>query len=667
MKEWMMPAAFALTICISFAVVSSGAESIGILVAVILPTAAWYLVEGRKVNGKWLVCAAMVAAIAVPSAIPLAANRNLVVANETRSDGWELLMKFSSYAELENFITTNNGVYPIYRPTPVQDALAELVVPTANIIESGSTGFQFRISDDTVSIFTDHSTTNIQVEGVDEADIVKTDGRYIYIISGNTVVILLAYPPEQARVLSRIELDGSPIEIFVNGDKLVVFEESWNSYNIGVMNSREAVAVVIPPRWGWYRQQTIIRIYNISDRENPVLIEKIELSGTYFDSRMIGGYIYVVTNMPAMLDENDVVILPAISSSKTVKSVAATEIYYFDDVPQYNTFAIIVAVDVKNAKMSEEKVILTTQANNMYVSTSNIYATYTIWEDGLEKTAVHKIPMASGKIMYRGEAEVPGRVLNQFSMDEYRGYFRIATTTGYEWDDSARNHIYVLNGDLEIVGKLENLAPTERIYSARFMGDRAYLVTFRRTDPLFVLDLSNPAAPRVLGELKIPGYSDYLHPYDSTHIIGVGRGEWGEVKIALFDVSNPENPEEISKYEVGGWGNDSYALQDHKAFLFSRAKNLLVMPIGSYRRQDAYVFHISAENGIVLKGTVSHQEDVTTNNQIIQIKYSPYWRYDPSRSVKRSLYIGNVLYTISDSMVKMNNLNDLSAINEVIA
>jgi uncharacterized secreted protein with C-terminal beta-propeller domain len=296
-------------------------------------------------------------------------------------------------------------------------------------------------------------------------------------------------------------------------------------------------------------------------------------------------------------------------------------------------------------------------AQNIFVSSSNIYITYTnggymyIEDDSNnEKTVIHKISIADGRIEYKCWGEVPGSVLNQFSIDEYQGYLRIATTTGDVWGSSARNNVYVLGEDLSIVGRLEGIAPGERIYSARFMGGRVYLVTFRRVDPLYVIDLVNPANPRVLGELEIPGYSDYLHPYDETHIIGVG---WNNgVKIALFDVSDPENPREMSKYETSGYSEVS---QDHKAFLFSRSKNLLVMPIESYCSQDAYVFHISVDNGIVFKGNISHSE-----NDVYS--WSSYYN---NYSVKRSLYIENVLYTISDGMLKMNDLADLHAINSI--
>jgi uncharacterized secreted protein with C-terminal beta-propeller domain len=265
-------------------------------------------------------------------------------------------------------------------------------------------------------------------------------------------------------------------------------------------------------------------------------------------------------------------------------------------------------------------------------------------------------------------------------MDEYDGYFRVATTT---WGETTGNHVYILDMDLNIVGSLEDLAPGETIYSARFMGERGYMVTFKQVDPLFVIDLSDPSNPRELGYLKVTGYSDYLHPYDETHLIGIGKettdaGEfaWYQgVKISLFDVSDVSNPQEIDKLEIGDRGTESPVLYDHKAFLFDRSRNLMVMPIlvaevdqseypegvpswayGEPVWQGAYVFDISLDAGISVRGTITHIEDIADPEY--------YYYYSPF-AVERSLYIDDVLYTISQAKIKMNSLENLEYINEV--
>lgn len=277
-----------------------------------------------------------------------------------------------------------------------------------------------------------------------------------------------------------------------------------------------------------------------------------------------------------------------------------------------------------------------------------------------DKSVIHKISVNKGDISYKTAGEVSGHILNQFSMDEYKGNFRVATTTGNVWGGNSLNHLYILDEELKIVGSLEDLAKGEKIYSARFMGDRAYIVTFKKVDPLFVIDVSNPNAPKVLGYLKIPGYSDYLHPYDANHVIGIGKDArdasseevfgrnldfaWYQgVKISLFDVSDVENPIEQAKYVIGDRGTDSPVLSDHKALLFDKEKNLLVIPVSvaeidrsKYREcskeelnsprayefclsdntygeqvwQGAYVFNID-ENEITLKGKITHNEIYT--------------------------------------------------------
>ncbi|HUS77778.1 MAG TPA: beta-propeller domain-containing protein, partial [Patescibacteria group bacterium] len=290
---------------------------------------------------------------------------------------------------------------------------------------------------------------------------------------------------------------------------------------------------------------------------------------------------------------------------------------------------------------------------------------------------------------YTADGAVPGNVLNQFSMDEYDDHFRIATTAGRvsRSGGDTSNNVYVLNSSLNIVGRLEDLAPGERIHSARFMGGRCYLVTFKKVDPLFTIDLNDPENPFVLGKLKIPGYSDYLHPYDEDHLIGIGKetveAEEGDfawyqgVKISLFDVSDVENPRELSKLEIGDRGTDTPALYDHKAVLFSRSRNLLVIPIlvaeidesdyaddvlanayGEYVYQGAHVFHVSPEEGIRLRGVVSHIEG---DEAFLKSGYY----FDSELMVERSLYIDDVLYTLSSGMVKMNWLDDLAEVGSV--
>lgn len=663
--------------------------------------------------------------------------------------------KFSSYFELRDFINARleiAGFGSSYFPPPRDmvwtwdDGKYHWTIGGANsppvfAASVETTGFQVTLDDstgNTTSELRDYSDTNIQVEGVDEADFIKTDGEFIYLVSGNTLLIIKAYPTQTAKVLSKIELDSTPTEILKNGGRLIIFGTKYAE-----ITTYPDTCSCFPPR----SHQTFVKVYNISDKENPVEEREMEIDGNYYDSRMVGNYVYLIVNSPLNY-LNGEIELPNIATNGENRRVNASEVHYFDTFEKSYQFTIVLSLDLsgKNNEYSS-KVFLMGYTQNIFVSNNNIYVTYRkgteaprYWDDLInrisknlprnvrdeidgskkedlsflqrvrkikaialryyenlendekwdfrskidqdvwdvksdiqkEATIVHRISISNGKIEHKAVGEVPGRVLNQFSMDEHQGYFRIATTTGHVsgWGNgTAKNHVYVLNMDLDIVGRLEDLAPGERIYSARFMGDRVYLVTFKKVDPLFVIDLKDPENPKVRGELKIPGYSDYLHMYDENHLIGIGKdtieSDWGGfawyqgVKIALFDVSDPDNPKEISKYIVGARGTDSSALQDHKAFLFDREKNLLVVPIGNYQSQDAYVFHVSVENGIVQKGVITHRDNIETT-----VGRRTYLR-DYNSSIKRSLYIENVLYTVSNAAIKMNDLEDLGEIGRI--
>jgi len=580
---------------------------------------------------------------------------------EPETIGCTTLKKFSSYEELRSFVKAGGKAGPYYG---FDDRRALTNPSTFSLSESA----------DSAPTAHGYSTTNIQVEGVDEADIVKTDGEYIYLVSKDRVLIVKAYPPEEAEVVSEIRLDGNLREIFINGDKLALFEEASS--------------------------QTFIRVYDVSDRGSPASKKNVSVEGFYFNSRMIGDYVYAVINRPAYCSsEEDEVTLPKIYSNGRVEEVSATDIYYSNITDYYYSYTTIVAVNVQDDEQEPTyQPFLFGATRNMYVSTNNIYITLpntTRVErfgiaDVVERTIVHRIHVENGNVEPAASGGVPGHVLNQFSMDEYNGFFRIATTTGQVWgwgESASKNHVYILDLGLSLIGRLEDLAPGEKIYSARFMGDRGYLVTFKKVDPLFVLDLSNPSDPCVLGQLKITGYSDYLHPYDETHIIGIGKETieaeednfaWYQgIKISLFDVSEVETPKEIDKYEIGDRGTDSPILSDHKAFLFDKSKNLLVIPVtvaeidpakypqgvppytyGDFVWNGAYVFNISLEGGLELKGRIAHLD-----NEAELMKSGHY--YQSGYSVKRSLYIGNVLYTISDCKIKMNSLVDMSEINEL--
>jgi len=362
--------------------------------------------------------------------------------------------------------------------------------------------------------------------------------------------------------------------------------------------------------------------------------------------------------------------------------IAPTKIYYSDSANysdianNYFTYTTFVGLNVNdNTEKLTNMTVLMGRASTMYVSLNNIYVTYPTWSETGDYTSIYRVSVNKASLAFETKGIIPGYILNQYSMDEYNGNFRLATTS----QKQQSSNIYVLNMNLTIIGKIENLAVTETIYSARFMGDKAFLVTFRQTDPFFVIDLSNPVEPKVAGELKIPGYSSYLHMYDENHVIGLGM-ENNTVKLSLFDVTNVNNPTEIARYIAQGDYTSSDALYEPKAFLFDKAKELLVIPVsitqygvieggngasssgkdigiaplqGGYW-QGAYVFKLTAA-GFELEGRITHQEN--TNQQ--------YYYGDYNLNVNRALYIGNMLYTVSNTKVLLNNLTDLTQIAEI--
>ncbi len=590
------------------------------------------------------------------------------------------MKQFSSYEDLKNFLTTNtkDGSAYVYGGGPLD---AQFFGSTRDTLEPAPAPLSESRQDFSANSY---STTNIQVAGVDEADIVKTDGRYIYVAttdnfyysaSQNNVYIVKA-DPQDPRVIAEIVLGN---ETFVAGLFL-----SQDSSKLVVLGSQYQVYAYDEPRpeiaiYPYYSSvKTFINVYDISEKANPVLARNLTLSGSYFNSRMIDNYVYAVVSQPAYILE-DAVILPQVYQNAKASEIAPERIYYANISDNYFTFTTFIGLNIlDDAQEPTNMTVMMGGASNMYVSLSNIYVTYPTWSEQGQYTSIYRIRVNGSALTFEANGNVTGRILNQFSMDEYSSYFRIATNS---WTNNAqRNNVYVLDLNLTTVGKLENLAEGENLHSVRFMGNKCYLVTFKKTDPLFVIDLGEPTAPKVLGLLKIPGYSDYLHPYDENLLIGVGKetveaseGDfaWYQgVKLSLFDVSNVNDPKQLSKYVIGDRGTDSPILWDHKAFLFDKSNDgLLVIPVnlfdidetkyppgpstyGTFVWQGAYVFNLSPTGGFMLRGDITHiekQDDLYNGD---------YW-------ISRALYIGNTLYTVSNAKVQLNSLENLELIAEV--
>lgn len=602
--------------------------------------------------------------------------------------------RFSSYSGLVSFVQSKPSICDTSNGGPTPLPRAPSGITPSNL---GS----FTASSATV----DYSTTNVQVQGVDELDTVKTDGQYIYTITNNTLVIVKAYPAVGASVVSTIAPNGTLAGVFVSGNKLILIGGTPRYWPYPVMG----VATFVMP-YG-YNGQTRMWVYDISNRSSPALVFSLQENGGYVGSRLIGNSVYLITTENIII-RNSTIELPARTANGQAQTTLASEIYHSDVRDYAYSFTTVARLDFASAIGLSSQTFLISTSSTIYVSTGNIYLTSTIW-NCQQETAIHRVSISNGEVRYEATGTVLGSVLNQFSMDEYNGFLRVATTSwpivrpmmmGVSTTSSSASsppptpvpgtpvrtnpptpsqgpttNVYVLDMRLQQVGWLEKLSPGEQFHSARFMGDRGYLVTFKKTDPLFVIDLRNPRAPKVLGELYVSGYSDYLQPYDETHLIGIGKNAtdaavgsfaWYQgVKVSLFDVSDPTHPVEVSSYVIGDRGTQSPALSDSHAVLFDHDRGLFVIPVevaqlpknntspwawGNYVWQGAYVFNVSPGGGVVFKGGITHLK----NGEMPSYANS-------NRFVGRSLFINEVLYTISPAMIKMNNLGDLSEIGSV--
>ncbi len=540
----------------------------------------------------------------------------------------------------------------------------------------------------------DYSTTNAQVEGIDEADVVKTDGKYIY-IGGNNVVRIIGANRGSLSDGTAIKLSTDKLvnEIYVSDGKLailgsrrehdyVTYDTSRTDINIEIKSESRVVDIeaedsavderalversigIMPP---YYRGRnfSFIDVYDISDPLKPVYIKGHEMEGSYQSSRKNEDIIYMVTNMYPYGD----IVLPVMRDTVTGNKETRLTL---DDVmimPKHPStgYLIISAVNVDNHEKTEVEAI-TAYGMNLYMNDSALYLS----SDGAnDVSSIIKFKLEGMKVGYAGSGEVKGHLLNQFSMDEHAGNLRVATTT---WNEE--NALYVLDHSMNLMGSVTGLAKRETIYSVRFIGDKGYIVTFRTMDPLFVLDLSDPENPKVTGELKIPGFSNYLHPVGEDLILGIGADTYdiykkdssgkdiiigtrqGGIKYSLFDVSDMGKPKEVSKYVVGDAGSSSEAYYNHKAIMVDPSSERVAMDANLYYedqkgnyQQGAVVMSYEGKK-LTLKGILDSEPSGVYGNDI------PYGR--------RLLYIGDMLYYVQDGRITSYDYDSLKKIDDLV-
>lgn len=519
---------------------------------------------------------------------------------------------------------------------------------------------------------TGYSDTNVREEGIGEADTVKTDGENLYILNGQTVSIV-GVASEEMQPLSEVSFDGECYirEIYVEAEKLVIL------YTKTEFTGQEETGD------GYYKEYTCADVYDVSDPSSPEKVDTVTQSGNYKTMRVSGGYVYLLSEFYALgpVARTDTgVYIPEVQG----KLLEASAIY----MPQTklgSQYTVISAFALDDPSGKTDSKAVFGIGGICYVSGNNIYITESYYGTAdVTQTSIRRITYADGKLTGAAQTKVDGTLNDSFSIDEYNGYLRMVVTiepcesdedimpltgissaqtrngagddgvdTGESSSDSSSeavisNALYVLNEDLEMVGSINGLAEEEHVYSARFMGDIGYFVTFKQVDPLFSVDLTDPEKPKVIGELKIPGFSEYLHPYGDGKLLGIGMAVDEEgvttegIKISMFDVSDPENVEETSVLVLEDlYGAD--ALYNYKAVFVDTEKNLFGFSVyGDETEYDIF----SYDDGAGFRQVFS--------------------RRLPGYGDARGLYAGERFYLIAGNTVESYTLSDFQKVDDIV-
>lgn len=534
------------------------------------------------------------------------------------------------------------------------------------------------------------SGTNVQVSGVDEGDIVKTDGTYIYVLRDVELIIMKADGKTVSEVSHTIvgsewesttsdndlseTTEKMPVALYVVGDRAVVISSyfHWHESEEGASDQNT--------------NYVSVDIYNIENRAQPALMKSLGQDGYEVDSRMIGNTLFLCTAYYVYDPDqgSPEQFVPRLYTDGKSEPVSCGTIGILPDSDS-TTYAVLTSCDVASASTVNTQSILG-GGETVYMNADNLYLCRTVYHDDVADTGtdgpyevtthktdvtttVNRFSVADGTLNYAATGSVPGGLNNQFSLDEYNGYLRMATTEqngGYKvyvdeghkfenyepMDNVQSNDVFVLDGDLQTVGSVTNLAPDESVYSARFDGDYAYLCTYRTVDPIFAVNLSEPTAPEVVGELSLSGYSDYLHLWTEHQLFGLGMktqeiaSENGTtarldgMKMVMIDTADPASLKEESTLEIDA--DFSQALYNHKAILVDQARDLIAFPAeGNY-----LVYGYSADQGFQLK------KEITFENE---------WDWQ-----SRGLYIGDYFYVVSSDCIYAIDLNTLENAGQTI-
>ena len=603
--------------------------------------------------------------------------------SSTSTAGQQGLSSFGSYSQLQQYVSANaksaqqynrwgfgfGGVGPIWLPAAF--GVAKTLTETSAVTLATSTT-------SSLSNAVSYTGTNVQVQGVDELDRVKTDGTHLFVSTHDSVALINAYPPNSTKRLSTLSFPSGQV--------------------LGLESAPNRLMVMV--QTGSWMGGIELLLYDTSSLTSPVLVQNVTIAGNFVGARMADGYVYAVIQQPSYTFDgqgNATAAMPMVSQGGVQSELPPSSVYYTNNTAQISFYTMIPSISMTTGKESLVSV-LTGPSATIYVSTSNIYVAYTnyldlydvdgvpgnAWSEGVispqmvmqsQNSTVLRTSYANGTVTVAKSGVVPGTVLNQFSMDEYDGYFRIATSRFAMIDGVATtsDDVYVLDQNMSQVSALQNIAPGENIYAVRFTGDVGYVVTYQQIDPLFVISFKDVTKPVILSALKVTGYSDYLQPLPGGYLLGIGKesvqasdGNFSYylgLKISLFKVYENGSSAQVAKLDIGDRGTDSPVISDHLAFTYDPTRNITVIPLTLYlvSGNQTYEGGIPASGNPVWQGVYVIKVNSTGLAVLGKVSQYPAGQNvgdypNDSLSIDRSVIIGDYLYTISQSEVMVSSL-----------
>lgn len=565
-----------------------------------------------------------------------------------------------------------------------------------------------------------YSETNLQEAGVDESDCVKTDGVFFYVASRREIRIIQAMPADAMAVVSRIAVKGVMDSLYLYGNILVALYtpdggsgETWSGTHL------QGVADIGCPYWLPVNRQSGILIADIRDPAHPRTLKTITIDGNMVSSRRLDGNLHIIhhflPDLPplklwydgtekdrkAAIESNRIALAPLSladlipscalqnTDGETIetKALLSAADFVSTDETTGGSIVTVTTIDLDTADFPLHSTGFIGDVHYVYASVNSLYLAATSWnyqpwrEDASGAqihTILHRLSLAGGAVRYEAGGQIKGQLLNQFSMGEYENVLRVATSTG--WGADTRNYVFCLARDadrLSTIGSLSGIAPGENLYAARFIGPRGFIVTFVTVDPLFTLDLSDPTRPVIAGELKVPGYSDYIHPMDENHLLTIGKDVivsdgspyYQGVRLSVFDISDFQSPRLLHSRTIGDRGTESEALYNHKAFTFFEPGHLMALPIQLYTHDGApetpweygthtfsglYVYRVTAESGFEEMGRLPATAGRETMDDT-----NPEWT--------RGVFIDRHVFSVTPHAVASAAWSDIPGTTHVLA